>query len=103
MQQVIKAMCRWSWALVLCRTAMGLTLAEAQPLAYVTNVNSNNVSVINTSTNTEVLPRIPVGANPVAMAITPNGAFVYVANSVSNNVSVINTSTNTEVLPRIPV
>jgi YVTN family beta-propeller protein len=101
MQQVIKTICRWSWAFVLCWIALGSTLAEAQPFAYVTNVNSNNVSVIDTSTNTEVLPRIPVGPFPFAVAITPDGAFAYVANHGDDSVSVIDTSTNTEVLPGI--
>jgi YVTN family beta-propeller protein len=72
-------------------------------VAYVPNQGSNNVSVIDTSTNTEVLPRIPVGSQPLGVALTPDGAFAYVTNSNSHNVSVINTSTNTEVLPRIPV
>src|SRR5262245_3838077 len=90
-------------ALVALRIALGFTNVEAQPFAYVPNSGSNNVSVINTSTNTEVLPRIPVGVNPAGVAITPNGAFAYVTNFNSNNVSVIDTSTNTEVLPRIPV
>ena len=39
--------------------------------AYVTNAGSNNVSVIDTSTNTEVLPRISVGNGPRSVAITP--------------------------------
>ena len=72
-------------------------------VAYVTNYNSHDVSVIDTSTNTEVLPRIPVGTSPLGVAITPDGAFAYVVNLNSHNVSVIDTSTNTEVLPRIPV
>ncbi|MFF2124475.1 YncE family protein [Streptomyces olivochromogenes] len=41
--------------------------------AYVTNFNSNDVSVINTSTNTIVGSPIPVGANPAGIAITKPG------------------------------
>ena len=65
--------------------------------AYVTNFNSNTVSVINTATNT-VTATIAVGANPDGVAITPNGATIYVANSgngTGTNVSVINTASNT--------
>ena len=98
-------------SLVTLRIAFGFTTVDAQPFAYVTNNASHNVSVINTSTNTEVLPRIPVGFYPFGVAFTPDGAFAYVVNIAPNssgnsepsNVSVINTSTNTEVLPRIPV
>ncbi|MFS0553204.1 hypothetical protein [Brevibacillus sp. 179-C9.3 HS] len=39
---------------------------------YVTNIYQNTVSVINIATNTKILPRIPVGDFPFAIAITPN-------------------------------
>jgi YVTN family beta-propeller protein len=100
---VVRSLCLTSS--VTLRIAFGFTNVDAQPFAYVTNYNSHDVSVIDTSTNTEVLPRIPVGTSPVGVAIAPDGAFAYVTNSDINfhNVSVIDTSTNTEVLPRIPV
>ena len=66
-----------------------------------TNAGSNNVSVIDTSSNT-VVATVPVGASPIADAVTPDGAFVYVANSGTTNVSVIDTSTNMTVAT-IPV
>ncbi|MGE7439645.1 YncE family protein, partial [Kitasatospora sp. NPDC001175] len=62
--------------------------------AYVTNEGSNNVSVINTTTNT-VTATITVGTNPFAVAVSPDGTTAYVTNEGSNNVSVINTTTNT--------
>ena len=78
--------------------AMGLALAacpaEAAPFAYVTNEHSNNVSVIDTATNT-LVATIPVGTIPFAVAVTPDGTHVYVTNDGSNNVSVIGTATNT--------
>ncbi|PEQ45635.1 YncE family protein, partial [Bacillus cereus] len=64
--------------------------------AYATNSGSNNVSVIDTSTNT-VVATVLVGNSPFGVAITPDGNFAYVTNSGSNNVSVIDTSTNTVV------
>jgi YVTN family beta-propeller protein len=54
---------------VLCAAlALGLTFgsrpAAAASFAYVTNVGSNNVSVIDTASNT-VVATVPVGFNPV--------------------------------------
>ena len=70
--------------------------AEAQSFAYVTNKNSNNVSVINTS-NDIVVATVAVSTEPVAIAITPDGVFGYAANSGAGTVSVISTATNTVV------
>ena len=64
--------------------------------AYVTNQTSNNVSVINTATNT-VVATVTVGTTPAGVSVSPDGSFVYVTNRTSNNVSVINTATNTVV------
>jgi len=64
--------------------------------AYVTNQVSNNVSVIDVTTNT-VVATVAVGTSPAWVAITPNGQYAYVANYGSNNVSVIDISTNTVV------
>jgi len=69
-------------------------VASAAPFAYITNYGSNNVSVIDTSTNT-VTANVTVGTEPYGVAVNPAGTRVYVSNYLSNNVSVINTSTNT--------
>ena len=70
--------------------------ASAAPFAYVTNGISNDVTVIDASTNTVVIQSIPVGKSPnQGVAITPDGKWVYVANVLSGNVSVISTLTNT--------
>jgi YVTN family beta-propeller protein len=60
---------------------------------YVTNKGSNNVSVIDASTN-KVIATVNVGINPYGIAVTPDGKKVYVVNSHSNNVSVIDTALN---------
>jgi YVTN family beta-propeller protein len=70
--------------------------------AYVTNEGSNNVSVIDTATNTVEAATIPVGTFPQGVAITPDGEHAYVANFRSNNLSVIATASNT-VVATIPV
>ena len=69
-------------------------IAGASPFAYITNEESNDISVIDTPTN-KVTATISVGSNPVGAAINPNGTKVYVVNVHSNDVSVIDTATNT--------
>ncbi|MBV9312440.1 MAG: YncE family protein [Pseudonocardia sp.] len=69
--------------------------------AYVTNYNSNDLSVIDTVSNVVVIT-IPVGTNPWKVAVTLDGGHAYIANYGSNNVSVIDTSSNA-VTATIPV
>ena len=54
----------------------------------------STVSVIDTATNT-VTSTVPVGPNPMGVAVTPDGTKVYVAINLYNTVSVIDTATNT--------
>lgn len=74
--------------------------------AYVTTVNKNNISVVDTATNTVVGSSIPVGPEPNGIVFSPDGNRAYVANSVGDtvqgNVSVIDLTTNT-VISTIPV
>jgi len=63
------------------------------PQAYITNLNDNTVSVIDTASNT-VTATVPVGNFPNGVAVTPDGAHVYVANVVDGTVSVIDTASN---------
>jgi uncharacterized delta-60 repeat protein len=76
-------------------------IAEAAPFAYITNEGSDSVSVIDTATN-KVVATVPVGEDPVGVAVTPNGASVYVTNYVSFTVSIIDAATN-EVAHTVPV
>src|SRR5262245_66659769 len=73
-----------SWLPALSLGLLGVMLVstqvEAKPFAYVTNNLSNNVSVIDTSTNA-VVATVPVGSRPNEVAITPDGTHVYVASS----------------------
>jgi YVTN family beta-propeller protein/uncharacterized repeat protein (TIGR03803 family) len=71
------------------------------PFAYVANINSNTVSVINIPTST-VASTIPVGSGPWGVAVSPDQTQVYVSNNHGNNVSVINTASDT-VVATIPV
>src|SRR3990172_4375863 len=61
--------------------------------AYVSNQGSDNVSVINTASNT-VAATIAVEVNPYFVAITPDGSKAYVSNQDSDTVSVIDTASN---------
>lgn len=85
--------------------ATGLAFTPSGAFAYVAeNTNPGAVVVLAIPANT-VAATIPLGegtANPIKVAITPDGSLAYVTNLGSNNVSVINTSTNT-VLATIPV
>ena len=58
------------------------------------NRASNNVTVIDTASNTAVAT-IAVGSLPFAIAVTPDGAAAYTANAGSANVTPIATATNT--------
>ncbi len=65
--------------------------------AYITNLGSDNVSVIDLNTNA-VVATIPVGNAPYGVWVSPDGSRVYVTNrNIPGTVSVINTSTNTVV------
>jgi gliding motility-associated-like protein len=74
-----------------------ITVSPSQTgYAYVPNSASNNVTVINTSTNTFVT-NIPVGKFPNAAAVSPDGSQVYVVNTApgqQGSVSVIDAATN---------
>lgn len=63
-------------------------------MAYISNVGSNTVSVINTASNT-VVSTINVGNSPIAVSVSPDNKRVYVANSGSGSISVIDAVNNT--------
>jgi YVTN family beta-propeller protein len=77
-------------SLALLAITLGPTISQAQtgcvpntldyPCVYVANQGTNSVLAINASTN-DVIATIPVGVSPMALALTPDNAFVYVANS----------------------
>jgi YVTN family beta-propeller protein len=87
--------------LILAMGAALVLVLGAAPLRaqkpYITNFGSNNVSVIDTTTNAVIGNPITVGTRPFGLAVTPDGSKVYVANNGSNTVSVIDTATNTMV------
>jgi YVTN family beta-propeller protein len=80
--------------IVACFWAARTGYSQIQVRAYISNNVSNNVSVIDTGTNSVVGAPIPVGSLPEGVAVSPDGRFVYVTNTSSNTVSVINAVTN---------
>ncbi|MBI1817230.1 MAG: beta-propeller fold lactonase family protein [Deltaproteobacteria bacterium] len=80
--------------LVAVLVAMLRNGALAAPFAYVANLGSDSLSVIDTSDQT-IVATIPVGSNPDGIAISPDGTTAYVANFRSDSVSVVDTRTNT--------
>jgi PGF-pre-PGF domain-containing protein/uncharacterized repeat protein (TIGR01451 family) len=80
-----------------------VTHAETQgsQFAYITNYDSDNVSIIDTSTN-NVTDSVSVGSGPAGVAVNLAGTRAYVANRDSDSVSVIDTTTNT-VTATVPV
>ena len=69
-----------------------LVLHPKRPLAYVTNINSGSVSVIDLEMN-QVIKIIPCGLGTEGIDITPDGKEIWVTNSKENSISVISTDT----------
>src|SRR5512143_1237616 len=70
------------------------TAGLGAPFAYLPNSVAHTVTALDTAINT-VRTTIPVGSNPVGVAIARDGSRVYVANADSHSVSVIATATHT--------
>ena len=75
----------------------GAAQAQQGPFVYVPDILGNDVTVIDTPTNTVAPTAVPVGSAPLAAAVRGDQSLVYVTNSGNNTVSVINAATNTAV------
>jgi YVTN family beta-propeller protein len=77
----------------------GLALSGDGTLLFAVNTPNNSLSIIETLGRTDALPKIvneiPVGLDPVSVAVQPDSGdrFVWVANFVSDDVSVIDMQT----------
>jgi YVTN family beta-propeller protein len=99
---------RFRWAkrgvfavLVAVAGMMSLAPGAMARSAYVANSGGGTVSAIDTATNL-LIATIPVGTEPVDVAIVPDGTRAYVVNKGDGTVSVIDTATNA-VVATIPV
>jgi YVTN family beta-propeller protein len=79
----------------------GVAVTPDGKKVYVANCESNNVSVIDTTTNT-VTTTVNVGSYPIGVTVTPDGTKIYVTNYNNNSVSLIDTTSN-KVTATIPV
>lgn len=68
-------------------------LHPKEKMAYVTNVSSGSISVIDLNLN-EVVKIIPCGIGRKGLAITPNGSELWVSNTNNNTITIIDTVTN---------
>lgn len=69
-----------------------LVLHPNKPIAYVTNVDSGSISVIDININ-KVIKIIPCGVGRKGIDITPDGSEIWVSNTKESSMTVINTST----------
>ena len=69
-----------------------MVLHPSKSLAYVTNMVSNSVSVMDLNKN-EVVKIIPCGLTAESIDITPDGSEIWVTNKNGNSITIINTST----------
>ncbi len=82
---------------------VGVAVNATSSKIYVANSGSNNISVIDGTSNSVVATITdPNAVSPVAVAVNPTTNTIYVANSQSNNLSVIDGATNT-VTATVPV
>ena len=73
-----------------------MTLTPDGKFLYVANQNTNNVSVINTQTDTVTNTiSLATGQFPDGIAITPDGNTLYTANYTTGNSSILNATNNT--------
>ncbi|MCV7433090.1 M4 family metallopeptidase [Mycolicibacterium bacteremicum] len=69
-------------------------VATTNNRAYLADSASGTLTVVDTINGT-VITTITVGADPVAVAVKPDGKTVYVAGAASRTLTVIDTATNT--------
>lgn len=70
-----------------------LVLNPNKTIAYVTNVDSGSISVIDLNIGT-VIKIIPCGIGRKGIAITPDGNEIWVTNTKESSITIINTITN---------
>jgi YVTN family beta-propeller protein/predicted outer membrane repeat protein len=74
-------------------TPLGIATTPGGGNVYVTNRDSNTVSVLSPASNNAVIATIPVGMMPRGVAVSADGTRAYAVNTDSNSISVIDTAT----------
>ncbi len=86
---------RWSTIasrLLVVSISLGVNYAAYGQYVYVSNA-TNQVYVVN-SASAAVVGSIPLGGQPVGLALTPDGTHLYVAEETANSVAVVDTGSN---------
>ena len=78
------------------KAAQDVAFSPDGSLAYVTNIQDDTVSVVNTATNT-LINTITVGSGPFGVAFSPSGSVAYITNEGDGTVSVVDVATNTAI------
>lgn len=72
----------------------GMAVTPDGGFLFVASTDSNNVSIINTTTN-KVMYSVSTGSGPTGISISPDGWYAYIANSGSQNISILQISDRT--------
>lgn len=85
---------RWLRAEVMIGALLWLWIypASSQPRAYVPNERSNDVTVIDTTTD-QVIATVAVGERPRSIRLSPDGKRLYVALGEEDRIAVVDTAT----------
>ena len=75
------------------KTSYLLVFHPIKSLAYITNIDSNSISILDFDKN-EVVKIIPCGLATESIDITPDGSEIWVTNKNDDSITVINTVTN---------
>ena len=86
---------RGVFAVVAIATFLAIAPGAMARSAYVANSGNGTVSVFDTASNV-VFATIPVGGEPVDVAISPDGARAFVANRGDGSVDLIDVATNSQ-------
>lgn len=90
-----------SFGMIALALLIMVSIAGAAPFAYIANYGDNSVSVVDVATN-KVTATVPVGSEPLGIAVAADGSKVYVANFNSSSISVIDVTTK-KVIATVPV
>jgi YVTN family beta-propeller protein len=70
-----------------------IALHPSQPIAYITNIESGSISVINYATS-QIMETISCGKGTQSLDITADGSEIWVTNSNENTIGIIDPKKN---------
>src|SRR5438046_5199461 len=80
--------CAWCAVATFALATLASTAALAGPLVYVSNERSDDVTIIDATTD-RVVATVPVGGRPRGIGVSPDGRAVYVALGNENAIGVL--------------